>query len=40
MNKLVDKFKIKQLDILEYKIRLEQEIKLLTELDYIDYILK
>ena len=40
MEKLLGKFKIKPIDLAEYKTRLEQEIKLLLELDYIDYILR
>jgi hypothetical protein len=40
MDKLILAFKIKQIEIPEYETRFEEEIKLLIELNYIDYILR
>lgn len=40
MEKLTSEFKIKPIDNPDYKLRLEQEINLLTELNYIDYIVR
>lgn len=40
MDKLLNKFKIIPIDEPKYKERLDQELKLLKELNYIDYILR
>ena len=40
MEKLISAFKIKPYDTTQYKTRLEQEFILLSELNYIDYILR